>query len=209
MIASALKLAPKPVDDTVGWYERSAAAYAAETLGRNPGFLREAFAARLPPGGSILDAGSGSGRDTLAFIEAGFDVDAFDASEGLAVFSSRLTGRPTQVARFESYVGPHDRYDGVWAFASLLHVREADIPPVVGRLAACLKRGGWLFANFKIGKGERLDEFGRRYTDMTRPQLLRLFGAMPAWQCVEITTQKAEAAFGRPTGWINIFAQAA
>ncbi|KQP48185.1 hypothetical protein ASF31_02275 [Brevundimonas sp. Leaf280] len=209
MTARALKAAPTPVDDTVGWYDRTAAAYTADTLARNPLDLQAGFLARLPTGGAILDAGSGSGRDTLAFLGAGYDVDAFDASEALARLSSRLTGRQTELSRFETYDGPKARYDGVWAFASLLHVLEADLPDSVRRLQRVLKPGGWLFANFKLGQGQRIDERGRRYTDMTPERVRSLFDDPEAWSEVSTTVQVAEAAFGAPTGWVNVFARKA
>lgn len=209
MTVRALKLPLEQADETIAWYDRSAAAYAADTLRRDPVDLRKAFARRLPEKGLILDAGSGSGRDTLAFLDQGFEVEAFDASEELARLSSKLTGRTTRVARFETYVGPQTRYDGVWAFASLLHVREADLPGALARLARTLKSGGWLFSNFKLGAGERFDEFGRLYTDMDERRLRALFSSSGLWAEVEITTQQAEAAFGAPTAWINILARRA
>lgn len=207
MTARALKMDSAPVDDTVGWYDRAASAYAADTLARNPIDLQADFVARLPKGGAILDAGSGSGRDTLAFLAAGYDVDAFDASEALAGLSSRLTGRQTTLTRFETYEGPKDRYDGVWAFASLLHVLEADLPDSVRRLERVLKPGGWLFANFKLGQGQRIDERGRRYTDMTPDRVKLLFAEAAGWSEVSTTVEVAAAAFGEPTGWVNVLAR--
>lgn len=209
MTARAFKIPARTADDTIVWYDREASAYAADTLNRNPVELRETFVRRLPPGGVILDAGSGSGRDTLAFLKLGFDVEAFDASEELARFSSVLTSRPTRTARFETFIGPPARYDGIWAFASLLHVREVELPDALARLSKTLKPGGWIFANFKAGHGERLDEFGRTYTDMDEPRLRRLFLDLGLWTRIEISVQQAEAAFGTTTDWINVFAQRA
>lgn len=207
MTARALKRDPSPVDDTIGWYNRTAETYAADTLARNPVALRSAFLARLPRGGLILDAGSGSGRDTLAFLEAGYEVEAFDASEELAEISTLLTGRKTRVARFESFRGAQGRYDGVWAFASLLHVAQDDLPDALDRLAHVLKPGGWLFANFKLGRGERVDAYSRHYTDMDPGLLLPLFGEASGWSEVLTSVQTAEAAFGEPTGWVNLLAR--
>ncbi|GAA0386980.1 class I SAM-dependent methyltransferase [Brevundimonas terrae] len=206
MTVRALKLSLGDSEDTIAWYDRSAAAYSDDTLKRDPVDLCNAFVGRLPERGVILDAGSGSGRDTLAFLGHGFEVEAFDASQELARLSSTLTGRKTQVARFETYVGPQARYDGIWAFASLLHVREPDLPDVLARLARTLKSGGCLFANFKVGDGERCDEFGRLYTDMDERRLQALFSGSGLWTEVEIGTQQASAAFGTPTAWISVFA---
>ncbi|WP_191559145.1 class I SAM-dependent methyltransferase [Brevundimonas aurantiaca] len=207
MTARALKCDRSPIDDTIGWYNRTAETYAADTLVRNPVELRTAFLARLPRGSLILDARSGSGRDTLAFLEAGYEVEAFDASEELAEISTLVTGRKTRVARFESFTGPQGRYDGVWAFAWLLHVAQHDLPDALDRLAHVLKPGGWLFANFKLGQGERIDGYGRHYTDMDSELLLPLFGDASGWSEVLTSVQTAEAAFGEPTGWVNLLAR--
>lgn len=115
----------------------------------------------------LLDAGSGTGRDTLAFVEEGFEVDAFDGSEAMAALSTRLTGQATQVMRFEALDLPHDYYDAVWAMASLLHVPRELLPQVLVHLANAMTEGGMLFASFKEGTGERVDpRDGRAFTDL-------------------------------------------
>jgi SAM-dependent methyltransferase len=58
----------------------------------------------------ILDAGSGSGRDTLAFLDQGCLVDAFDGSAAMAEISSRLTAQKTRVMRFEELDLQTDSY---------------------------------------------------------------------------------------------------
>lgn len=181
--------------------------YSADTLGRDPAGLRQAFTNRLRSGGRILDAGSGSGRDTRAFLRAGFDVDAFDASREMARLSTDLTGQRTIVDRFERYQGPLAHYDGVWAFAALPHVREAGLPDAVTRLARVLKPGGWLFANFKVGRGERRDPRGRRFADLNPAALKALFEQTGGWDRIETTQASATAAFGDAAEWAEVFAR--
>ena len=53
-------------------------------------YERDRFISLLPAGGKVLDAGCGSGRDSKAFLEQGFEVTAFDASERILVSSLRL-----------------------------------------------------------------------------------------------------------------------
>ena len=60
------------------FYDQRAASYAAASHDMD---LRPLYARFLPhvrPGGLIPDAGCGSGRDALAFRQAGFRVEAFD-----------------------------------------------------------------------------------------------------------------------------------
>jgi SAM-dependent methyltransferase len=57
-------------------------------------------------------------------------------------------------------------FDAVWACASLLHVKKADMPNVLDKVSAALKPGGILYASFKYGKDERVSN-GRFFNDYT------------------------------------------
>lgn len=48
-----------------------------------------------------MDAGCGSGRDSLVLIKSGFKVDAFDASEEMCKRASNLLGQRVRFCRFE------------------------------------------------------------------------------------------------------------
>lgn len=115
----------------------------------------------------LLDAGSGSGRDTLCFLAEGFEVDAFDGSAAMAEVSSRHTGRPTRVMCFEDLDLPTGHYDAIWAMASLLHVDRALLPQVIVDLGRSLRPGGLFFSSFKQGQADRVDaRDGRVFTDL-------------------------------------------
>ncbi len=122
------------------------------------------FLALLPPGGQILDAGCGSGRDARAFRDRGFQVTAIEASPKLAMLARAHTGLPVEVMTFDQ-VAWRDTFDGVWACASLLHVSRADLPGTMRRLRAALRPGGVWWMSFKYGAGEH-DRNGRRFTDL-------------------------------------------
>lgn len=133
----------------------------------------------------LLDAGSGSGRDTLAFLEQGFEVDAFDGSLAMAELSSQLTGQKTQVMRFEALTLPLDHYDGIWAMASLLHVDRADLPKALVDLGQSLRPGGLLFASFKHGQTDRLDpNDGRAFTDLDEDSVQAMLTGMEGFELV-------------------------
>ena len=136
------------------FYDQRAASYAAASHDMD---LRPLYARFLPhvrPGGLILDAGCGSGRDALAFRQAGFRVEAFDASPQMARQAALLLGQEVPVLCFED-VAWQERFDGIWACASLLHVAPADLPDVLRRLQRALRPGGVMFFNFKYGQGQR------------------------------------------------------
>ena len=64
--------------ETIGYYDANAAGFVADTAGVEFGELQREFVRRLPEGGRVLDLGCGSGRDSLAFLRAGLEVDAVE-----------------------------------------------------------------------------------------------------------------------------------
>jgi SAM-dependent methyltransferase len=138
---------------TVDYYDRNAEQFYHETVNINMGELYSRFLAHVPEGSSILDAGCGSGRDSLNFLRRGYEVTAFDASKELVALSSKLTGLPILHLRFQDVEFDHD-FDGVWACASLLHVPRAEIDGVLERLTRAMKLGGVLYVSFKYGDSE-------------------------------------------------------
>lgn len=90
-----------PSTSTNNYYVRTAHRYAESTRGidMRPAYTR--FLPRLAPGARILDAGCGSGRDSRAFREAGFQVTATDASPELARAAEAWAGIPVEVRRHE------------------------------------------------------------------------------------------------------------
>ena len=158
---------------SIAYYNENAEAFFADSVAARADDLHARFLPLVRPGGRILDAGCGSGRDARAFREAGFTVTAFDASAEMVRLATRHAGLAVIQMRFED-VEWRDRFDGVWACASLLHVPRADLPAIVGRLVAALRQDGVLFASFKYGTEER-DHHGRRFTDLDEPGLKALF----------------------------------
>jgi SAM-dependent methyltransferase len=187
------------------YYETFAHQYFELTVHADLSALYERFLRYIPPGGRILDAGSGSGRDTFAFLRRGYQVEAFDSSPALCALSTRLTGVTARTLRFQE-LEDESAYDGIWACASLLHVPEGELPDVLARLARALKAGGALFMSFKRGPGERVAEDGRFYTDMDTPRLRLLFRAVPEMALEEVWETEGEGAFKGRDQWLNAIA---
>jgi len=59
-----------------------------------------------------------------------------------------------------------NKYDGIWACASILHVSSVSLPYIMARMLRALKENGVIYTSFKYGtfEGER---DGRYYTDLT------------------------------------------
>ena len=159
-------------DETIQYYNEHAEEFCDGTLHADMSECRNRFLSCLQPGSRILDAGCGSGRDTLAFLSAGYEVDAFDASEEICQIASKRTGVAVRQQRFEKLEG-QDTYDGIWACASLLHVAAEDLPDVLKRLYRLIKKSGVIYVSFKFGDGERQKD-GRYFNDMSEESLNRL-----------------------------------
>lgn len=187
------------------YYDRNAIEYAAATRDVDVSELYERFLKYLPPNASILDAGSGSGRDTLAFIGRGYDVDAFDSSRALCQLSTQLTGVNARNLRFQDFEDV-DQYDGIWACASLLHVPRYELTDAVQRLVRSLKDRGVIYMSFKHGSGERISADGRLYTDMNAAELRSLFEDIPEAELLEIWITQGEGSFKGHAEWLNAIA---
>jgi SAM-dependent methyltransferase len=121
-----------PADDpTLAYYENQAETFFAETVEVDMAPLYARFLARVPPGGQILDAGCGSGRDALAFRRLGYGRTAFEASPASARLASAHCGLAVEVRRFRE-IEWEGRFCGIWACASLLHVPMAESPRCFG-----------------------------------------------------------------------------
>ena len=125
----------------------------------------EHFLKYFPSGSNILDLGCGSGRDTKAFLKMGYDVEAIDGSEELCRLASDYTGITVKCMDFME-LNSIERYDAIWACASLLHVSSAQLPILLSKMKDALRENGIVYMSFKHGdfEGERN---GRFFLDMT------------------------------------------
>lgn len=193
-------------DRTVAFYDGDPEGYARGTLRNDLSALYPSFLDGVPAGGLLLDAGSGSGRDIREFLARGYRVESFDASAGMAALATRLTGVGVEVARFEDWKERPGRYDGIWCFASLLHVSKAELPAVLGRLARSLRPGAPIFASFKRGGREVVDDRGRRYTNLEVDGAERLFASIPGLRVSRVWQDDGPTALGGPTRWVYVLA---
>ncbi|MBQ7405747.1 MAG: class I SAM-dependent methyltransferase [Candidatus Methanomethylophilaceae archaeon] len=78
--------------NTLDFYNADPEGYADATFGADTSHLRDRFVRFLHHGSRILDLGCGSGRDTIAFRQAGFEVVPVDGSEGMCRVAESNTG---------------------------------------------------------------------------------------------------------------------
>lgn len=185
---------------TIQYYNENADSFFAGTVDVDMSELHKRFTSYLPVGAMILDGGCGSGRDSLAFLQQGFTVEAFDASEAMVAKASALTALEVQLKRFDQ-LDEIERYDGVWTCASLLHVPKAELLESMKALAHSLKQGGVWYLSFKYGDSERIKD-GRKFTDLNEQGLVSMVSELSGLEICEtwVTIDKRP---DRDEQWLN------
>jgi SAM-dependent methyltransferase len=103
---------------------------------------------------SILDLGCGPGRDLNAFVALGHFPIGLDGAARFVEMARADTGCEVWQQDFLALDLPANRFDGVFANASLFHVPSEHIARVLSQLRATLKPGGVLFSSNPRGKNE-------------------------------------------------------
>lgn len=148
-------------DMTLAAYASHARDYERRFGDTGPGVHLSAFIALMPREGRVLDLGCGTGTAARHMVEAGLNVDAWDASpEMIAIARNR--GLSPELRLFDE-LSAHDLYDGIYANFSLLHEPRALLPGHLSRIARALVPGGYLHLGMKTGTGEGRDRLGRFY----------------------------------------------
>ena len=131
----------------------------------------------------------------------GYDVVAFDASLKMVDATRKRAGVPVYQMTFED-MQFDQKFDGIWACASLLHVPRARLSQVLERLSSFLASTGVLYASFKYGDEER-NKGGRYFNDLNERLLEEHLKAAPNLKLLEVwitTDQRPERSDER---WLN------
>ena len=149
---------------TLDYYNKNADNFVANTISVDFKRTQDKFLDKLQ-GKRILDFGCGSGRDTKYFLEKGYEVDAVDGSEELCKAASQYTGIQVRQMLFQELV-EQNRYDGIWACSSILHLSKDELRIVFPKMLDALCSNGIIYTSFKYGEFEG-ERNGRFFTDFT------------------------------------------
>lgn len=153
------------IDKTLKYYNENAQSFASGTVSVKFTKVQDKFLEKLNPDAYILDFGCGAGRDTKYFLSRGYQVDAVDGSEQLCRIASEYTGIKVRQMLFQE-LDEKEKYDGIWACASILHLPKKQLREVLKNMYAALKSKGWIYISFKYGEFEG-ERNGRYFTDFT------------------------------------------
>lgn len=163
--------------NTIDYYNRNVQSFIDGTVSVDFTQIQNVFLELLPKDARILDFGCGSGRDTKYFLDCGYQVDAMDGSMELCRVASEYTGIHVKQMLFQE-LAEVEKYDGIWACASILHVKKAELLNIIRKMSLATKENGVIYVSFKYGdyEGERN---GRYFTDMTEISMKELLADFP------------------------------
>jgi SAM-dependent methyltransferase len=149
---------------TLAYYEQRAAEFRAGTrdhdVSQNIAALLRHIEG-LPPC-TILDFGCGPGRDLKTLADLGHTAIGLDGAAEFAAMARTASACEVWQQDFLRLDLPSNRFDGIFANASLFHVPSQELPRVLRELYAALKPAGVLFSSNPRGENEE-DWNGERY----------------------------------------------
>jgi SAM-dependent methyltransferase len=142
---------------TIAYYDHNQKRYFERTHGRLDQAALDEFCSRIPPGGTVLDAGCGTGRDLRYFNRRGFQAEGFDASAEMVALARTQSGCRVWQADLMLLSLPKESYDAIWSHGVLSHLPAPGCQRATASFFAALKPGGVLFVSIQEGEGSTED----------------------------------------------------
>ena len=193
---------------SIEFYDKNTEMYINDTMNVDMRKLYSLFEKYLNQGDTVLDIGCGSGRDSRYFLEKGYNVYAHDGSGAMVASAKRFLGNRIALAKFDAFdpevlFGKKIIFDGLWACASLLHVPENDLIPILKHYLSFLVCQGGFFMSFKL-REENHEEEGRAFTNFSKEKLLKLLGSIDDVSVLEYTETADMREDRKDEGWISV-----
>ena len=194
-----------PEEKTINYYNQQAKKYYEQTINVDMSPLYEQFLNYLEPQSHILDAGCGSGRDSLYFLEHCYQVTAIDAAKNLAQLAEDLIAQPVLKMKLQD-LDYKSKFNGIWACASLLHLQSDKMQQVLKKFAAALVTEGIIYISLQYGEGEEFKN-GRFFNYYTEKSWLKLMQEIEELEVLKLwkTDDKREDRSGKR--WLNVLLQ--
>lgn len=190
---------------TIDYYNYNAERYFADTVDVDMSECCDRFLEYINPGGLIIDIGAGSGRDMKYFLDRGYEVEGIDASKKMCELASNYTGIEVEWQSIETWV-PEKKYNGIWANASLLHLKENIIEKFIISIADYLLDNGVIFMSFKSGIKTGTSNDGRYFTDFSGEKVRKMIEKNSLYSVREIW-ESSDMMQRYDFSWINIIVQ--
>lgn len=167
------------------------------------------FVNMVKPGGKILDLGCGPGQHSKYFKKFGFKTTGVDLSEEMInIANQENAGIDFKVMDIEKLNFP-DSFDGIWASASLLHIRKRNLLMVLGQILNFLKADGVFYLSMKNGIGEKnisdnryggVNKFYAFYSVLELEKILKIAG----FKIIQTEIKDRRVVYDT-NSWIHVF----
>ncbi len=148
---------------------------------------------------TILDIGFGSGRDSLYFSRM-YEVYSIDPVEEFCEHAKEI-GLNNVFCMKVQEIDFVDKFDGIWACASLLHIPSFDLVNVLNKCYEALKNNGVMYCSFKHSEFEG-ERNGRFFLDLIEERF-RQYVSKTKFQILEVCITK-DVRKDRAEMWVNV-----
>lgn len=157
----------------MNYYSEHSDEYISNTIGLDMSLFYPMLLKSIPQGGTILDVGFGSGRDSIYFDKHGYDVYSIDTCDSFVNHLKKYKiGHVYKKSVLE--IDYKNKFDGIWANAALVNLNKVEIKDALIKLRDALKPNGVIYASFKYGTSEGYDELGRYNTYLNESQMVEM-----------------------------------
>lgn len=142
------------MDKTKEYYENHLKEFIDNTYKCDMSMMYQLFESKLNKNdATILDLGFGSGRDIEYFVSKGYEVYGMDPVEKFCQLIKEK-GFNNIYCQSANEMTFQDKFDGIWACASLLHVNKNNLNEAFKKCSIALKKDGVMYCSFKYGDFE-------------------------------------------------------
>ncbi len=189
--------------NTLDYYNKNSEEYFNSTLNVDMTNTYKPFLKLVPKDGKILDLGCGSGRDSMNFMKLGYEVTAVDGSKELAKKASVLLGKEVIVSTFEE-LELKEKFHGIWACASLLHIKREDLKTVLNNLYNNLDDNGVFYMSFKYGEKEYVDDKNRYFNCFTDESIIGFINENTKYNILGLYITEDKLGRVNEVKWLNL-----
>ena len=189
--------------NTLDYYNKNSEEYFNSTLNVDMTNTYKPFLKLVPKDGKILDLGCGSGRDSMNFMKLGYEVTAVDGAKELAKKASVLLGKEVILSTFEE-LELKEKFHGIWACASLLHIKKEDLKIVLNNLYNNLEDNGVFYMSFKYGEKEYVDDKNRYFNCFTDESIISFINENTKFNILDLYITEDKLGRVNEVKWVNL-----
>ena len=189
--------------NTLDYYNKNSEEYFNSTLNVDMTNTYKPFLKLVPKDGKILDLGCGSGRDSMNFMKLGYEVTSVDGAKELAKRASVLLGKEVIVSTFEE-LELKEKFHGIWACASLLHIKREDLKIVLNNLYNNLDDKGVFYMSFKYGEKEYVDDKNRYFNCFTDESIISFINENTKYNILGLYITEDKLGRVNEVKWLNL-----